>query len=295
MEADDSEQSHQPPPAILVVTCSSANFSKITDETAAAESKEAHVRDVEQDISTCLAQDVQPEALSSQAGLSPFPTVELNNEFELQQLASSETQIDGANSSAAAAATAPPRTETPKRFSLTRQRIRFCVRETPAMSRGEQVRFLRKFRFGDTYKLKNRSWLIPQFLSGALTLMGVVLFLVGIISLQINKYLHACDAEDGIDCKSNTAKINNVMMPIGVGTTGGGLSLILISGFVFVHAFCVIYEDADNEEDGIHDGVLHIPKTSARAALLGSNTALSPEDIARCQSYYDNLQGYAAN
>uniref|UniRef100_A0A1I8HIK3 Uncharacterized protein n=1 Tax=Macrostomum lignano TaxID=282301 RepID=A0A1I8HIK3_9PLAT len=277
MEADDSEQSHQPPPAILVVTCSSANVSKITDEAAAAESKEAHVRDVEQDISTCLAQDVQPDALSSQAGLSPFPTVELNNEFELQQLASSETQIDGANSSAAAAATAPPRTETPKRFSLTRQRIRFCVRETPAMSRGEQVRFLRKFRFGDTYKLKDRSWLIPQFLSGALTLMGVVLFLVGIISLQINKYLHA------------------VMMPIGVGTTGGGLSLILISGFVFVHAFCVIYEDADNEEDGIHDGVLHIPKTSARAALLGSNTALSPEDIARCQSYYDNLQGYAAN
>uniref|UniRef100_A0A1I8IU49 Rab-GAP TBC domain-containing protein n=1 Tax=Macrostomum lignano TaxID=282301 RepID=A0A1I8IU49_9PLAT len=107
--------------------------------------------------------------------------------------------------------------------------VRFYPMDPPTMSNRRSVRYLHKFRFGDTYQLKSRSWLLPQFLSGALTMCGVIFTLVGIICLQINKYLRS------------------VMMPIGVGSTGGGLTLILISGFIFVHAFCVIYDDTEHQ------------------------------------------------
>ncbi|PAA47764.1 hypothetical protein BOX15_Mlig022045g1 [Macrostomum lignano] len=125
--------------------------------------------------------------------------------------------------------------------------VRFYPMDPPTMSNRRSVRYLHKFRFGDTYQLKSRSWLLPQFLSGALTMCGVIFTLVGIICLQINKYLRRCDSDDAIHCKDNQAKINNVMMPIGVGSTGGGLTLILISGFIFVHAFCVIYDDTEHQ------------------------------------------------
>uniref|UniRef100_A0A1I8GM83 Conserved plasma membrane protein n=1 Tax=Macrostomum lignano TaxID=282301 RepID=A0A1I8GM83_9PLAT len=185
--------------------------------------------------------------------------------------------------------------------------LQFQPLAPPPMSRCEKVPYLHGFRLGDTYQLHSKLWLLPQLLCGALALTGILLTLVGIIMLQINKYL-----------------VSFVTMSIGVGTAGGGLSLILICAIVFLHAYCVIYNEGEHHK--IQENVsLHVPAaTTYHANMLELSNAIQPSqhqhqhdqdpareqlqvntrengdsqpnvavngsNLVRCQSQYDNLQ-----